>query len=295
MEETIFSFIPLEIKILIASKITTEDYTQSPFYKLTYIDEEFRKYSKTKSGNYLFIELFTVRIKGYDYDSYLDIETSYEEIYIFNKLHSVFDEPLIYDGNQHWYKNGELYRDNDLPAVIQADGSQYWYKNGELHRPDPNNKSGHNAQGDLPAVIRADGTQIWYINGKCHREGDLPAIIRADGTQIWYINDKCHREGDLPAVIRADGTSEWYINDKCHRYNPNNKSGHNTQGDLPAIILPDGSQYYYKNGEMFIPPYYKHVIMTKISPCVMGFFVGLIGTVVIIKSFSYIYNNMFFS
>ena len=67
------------------------------------------------------------------------------------------------------YKNGQLHRDNDLPAVIRSDGTQYWYKNGRLHR-----------DCDLPASIYSDGThetQRWYNNGKCHRDGDLPAII----------------------------------------------------------------------------------------------------------------------
>ena len=62
-------------------------------------------------------------------------------------------------GNQYWYKNGLLHR-NNAPAVIMApngaEGQQQkeWYKNGERHR-----KNG-------PAVITEDGDLIWFIEGK---------------------------------------------------------------------------------------------------------------------------------
>ena len=51
--------------------------------------------------------------------------------------------------------NGEIHRDNDLPAVIQADGTKWWYIDNKLHRDN-----------DQPAVIDADGTKYWYIDGK---------------------------------------------------------------------------------------------------------------------------------
>jgi antitoxin component YwqK of YwqJK toxin-antitoxin module len=35
-------------------------------------------------------------------------------------------------GTVHWYQNGRLHRDNDLPAIECADGTKYWYQNGEL-------------------------------------------------------------------------------------------------------------------------------------------------------------------
>ncbi len=31
-----------------------------------------------------------------------------------------------------WYKNGEIHRDNDLPAIIYSDGYKVWYVNGRL-------------------------------------------------------------------------------------------------------------------------------------------------------------------
>ena len=58
------------------------------------------------------------------------------------------------NGTQEWYKNGEIHRDNDLPAVIRANGTQKWYKNGNRHRDN-----------DLPAVIFSNGSQEWYKNG----------------------------------------------------------------------------------------------------------------------------------
>ena len=53
-----------------------------------------------------------------------------------------------------WYKDGEVHRDNDQPALIWESGRQCWYKNGKQHRD--NNK---------PAIIWADGNKLWYKNG----------------------------------------------------------------------------------------------------------------------------------
>ena len=58
------------------------------------------------------------------------------------------------DGDRHWYKDGKLHRDGDLPAVEFADGTRQWYKDGLLHRA-----------GDLPAIEYASGAREWYRNG----------------------------------------------------------------------------------------------------------------------------------
>ena len=127
--------------------------------------------------------------------------------------HSHGDVPIeTWPGLQRWYRDGELHRDGDLPAMIKPDGTQRWYKYGKWHRDN-----------DLPAEIWADGTQKWYKYGECHRVGDLPAVIQANGTQYWYRDGKQHRDGDLPAVIYADGTQFWYLHGKPHR-----------DGDLPT-------------------------------------------------------------
>jgi len=59
-------------------------------------------------------------------------------------------------GNQRWVnKDGQLHRENDLPAVIFEDGSKSWFKNGKLHRDN-----------DLPVIIYLNGYKEWWVNGK---------------------------------------------------------------------------------------------------------------------------------
>ena len=103
--------------------------------------------------------------------------------------------------DQIWSKNGEIHRDNDLPAVVTRSGILCWYKNGKVHRDN-----------DLPAVKYPSGTQMWYQNGRFHRDNDLPASIYDNGDQCWYKNGKCHRDNNLPAIIYHDGTQKWYQN-----------------------------------------------------------------------------------
>jgi antitoxin component YwqK of YwqJK toxin-antitoxin module len=134
-------------------------------------------------------------------------------------------------GDEYWYKNGKLHRDNDLPAIIFSNGYQGWYKNGKLHRDN-----------DLPAAISSDGDHYWYQNGNLHRDNDLPATIYSNGEQCWYKNGERHRDNDLPAVIQINGTQRWYKNHKLHRDN-----------DLPAVIYEDGTQKWYKNGIKYSP------------------------------------------
>ena len=55
------------------------------------------------------------------------------------------------EGNQEWRLNGQLHRDNDLPAIIYENGERVWYQNGLLHRDN-----------DLPACIYLNGNQFWY-------------------------------------------------------------------------------------------------------------------------------------
>ena len=54
----------------------------------------------------------------------------------------------------HYYVNGQLHRDEGLPAVKYADGSKAYWVNGLRHR-----------EGGLPAVEWADGTKAYYKNG----------------------------------------------------------------------------------------------------------------------------------
>lgn len=77
-------------------------------------------------------------------------------------------------GDQRWYLDGVLHRDDDLPASVHANGNKWWYRHGKLHR-----------DGDLPAVEYANGNKIWYHNGLKHRDGYKSAIENGDG--IFYI------------------------------------------------------------------------------------------------------------
>jgi hypothetical protein len=124
-----------------------------------------------------------------------------DNTYLNGLMHSFNDLPakIDNDGDQYWYCNGKLHRDNK-PAVICAGGNQYWYQHDKLHR---NN--------DLPAVICANGDQYWYQHDKRHRDNDLPAIICANGYQAWYQHYKLHRDNG-PAVIKANGDQYWYRN-----------------------------------------------------------------------------------
>jgi hypothetical protein len=134
----------------------------------------------------------------------------------------------IIDGNKHWYQNGKLHRDGDLPAKEFADGEKHWYQNGKRHR-----------DGDLPA-IEDTGGKVWYLNDKIHRDSDLPAIEFSNGTKEWYRNGKFHRDGDLPAIIGAHGTKQWYQNDKIHR-----------EGIKPAVEFLNGSKLWYKHDKFY--------------------------------------------
>ena len=69
-----------------------------------------------------------------------------------------FEKPtrITLGGAMVWKnEDGELHRENDLPAIIYADSSKFWYKNGKLHR-----------ENYMPAIIYADGSKSWYKNGK---------------------------------------------------------------------------------------------------------------------------------
>lgn len=86
----------------------------------------------------------------------------------------LLDEYCLMRDTHHWFRNGELHRDGDLPAKIYSDGSCQWYRNGLLHRDN-----------DLPA-INNHIFQVWYQNGKRHRDNDMPAEISVDGHKVWY-------------------------------------------------------------------------------------------------------------
>lgn len=77
-----------------------------------------------------------------------------------------------------------LHRLGDKPAIINKDGDQFWYKEGKLYRE------------NKPAIILANGRREYYINGKCHREGG-PAVIDHSKNivieEFWAEGEKIER------------------------------------------------------------------------------------------------------
>jgi hypothetical protein len=126
---------------------------------------------------------------------------------------------------KRWFKDGQIHRDNDEPAVITSNGAQHWYQNGQLHRDDG------------PALICPYGSQHWYKNGLGHRE-DGPAVITS-GYEEWKQNGKLHRIGG-PAYKHYSSNyvhEFWYVDGKLHR------------DDGPAVIQQK-YKAWYKYGEL---------------------------------------------
>jgi len=88
-------------------------------------------------------------------------------------------------------------------VYVRENGIQLWFRNGQLHREE-----------DLPAIYD-HGDQAWYRDGLRHREGDLPAAIYATGGQRWWRDGQLRREGGPAVVSATDGTQEWYLNGVC--------------------------------------------------------------------------------
>lgn len=141
------------------------------------------------------------------------------------QLHRDDDLPAIdhSGGMQNWYQHGKLHRDGG-PAIMYAGGMQRWYQHGVLHRDGG------------PAVMDNIGftdiskrrIQKWYQHGLLHRDDDLPAWIN-DEEQRWYQHGKLHRDGDLPDIMTSYSwngiTLQWHQDDKLHRDN-----------GLPAVV-----------------------------------------------------------
>jgi len=147
------------------------------------------------------------------YISHISLAIKYNLIYALiktdklNKIKYPYTTvPISSAGNIEFYKLNSacelvLKEENNIQEIGTFDGSRYWYKNGEIHR-----------YNDLPAIIYHNGRQEWWRNGFKHRDNDLPALIHSNGTQEWYQHGYRHRDKGLPAIIRSDGTREWYRN-----------------------------------------------------------------------------------
>ena len=148
--------------------------------------------------------------------------------------------------SEQWFKNGELHRDEDLPAMTTYRGRQIneegWYQNGKLHRE--NN----------PARITYKGEQKvleeWYQHGKLHRAVHLPAFIEYDDKKIknekWYTRGELTKDISRSVIAGEDKeyiTESWYKDGEYHR-----------DGNLPAVVLSNGDtkvyEAWYKNGKL---------------------------------------------
>lgn len=146
-----------------------------------------------------------------------------EECWVGNKLHCL-NQPAIRwnNGDEEWYFNGLLHRNDNQPAVIKKGIRKEWWKNGKLH------------QDNAPAIIWDNGRQEWYSHGVKHRS-NAPAIIYDFGGVEWWDNGVLHRL-DGPAVIDHQGTQIWYYFGQIHRDNG------------PAIVYTNGSNEWWING-----------------------------------------------
>ena len=94
-------------------------------------------------------------------------------------------------GNKHWrLPNGDLHRENNLPAVERTDGTKKWFINGKLHR-----------ENDLPAIEYADGDKCWYVNGLHHRVNG-PAYEYADGCKYWHLEGVRYSEEEYNEKVK---------------------------------------------------------------------------------------------
>ena len=65
------------------------------------------------------------------------------------------DGTLVCYGIEWRDDDGDLHRDNDLPASVFTNGDQEWFSHGFRHRG-----------GGLPAVVYIDSLYVWWENGK---------------------------------------------------------------------------------------------------------------------------------
>ena len=155
-----------------------------------------------------------------------------------------------------WFNDeGQLHRENDLPAIEFGNGSKEYWKNGVQYnaKPAPSIRVEPMSKGsdrEKVKIINADGSvgwgvhdslgnMFWYdIAGHRHRDGDLPAAIYDGGAKVWYKHGVKHRDTDNPALIWPSGKKEWYKDGKLHR---DRKLG-------PAVINADGSKEWWLKG-----------------------------------------------
>lgn len=81
-----------------------------------------------------------------------------------NKLHCE-NGPALYSrlGTKQWWRNGEVFRENDLPTLILYDGTQWWQNRDIKKHRETIDEDGVL----LPAVINGKtGKKEWWLNGE---------------------------------------------------------------------------------------------------------------------------------
>jgi len=188
------------------------------------------------------------------------------------------EQPQIDEfGTEIWRnKDGQVHRDDDLPAMTYSNGNKYFYKDGKLHRL--NGPAIIYQEDILVAEYWINGVQLtedefneskdWekfepeidegnfdeevlyetndlgtktYRNeiGQVHRE-DGPAIIMENGESRYYLEGKALTEKEYYKIERIDedGNKRWFNKDgKLHRDNY-----------LPAVEMTNGHKAWYING-----------------------------------------------
>ena len=148
-------------------------------------------------------------------------------------------------------QNGDIHRDNDLPARIYRDAKtgeineRHWYQNGMLHRDN-----------DQPAIIDDDSSNLYYINGVQHREKGPAEYYETDEglrlSEYYYINGKFHREDGPACLSRCSitgvvGSESYWINGELSR--DDGPASIERWEDTGIATLEE----WYKDGELYRP------------------------------------------
>ncbi len=129
------------------------------------------------------------------------------------------------DGTQFWYNHeGQLHRENDLPAVIydnlkatwNKSIKKKWYQNDEMYRAN-----------DLPTSTWELTYSTKVLIGESndyglYEESDYKQVAVIERTEEWHNKRGLHRENDLPATIHyindVVASESWYLNGVLIKY-----------------------------------------------------------------------------
>lgn len=100
-------------------------------------------------------------------------------------------------GNQRWYLNGKLHRE-DGPAIEYCNnGDKYWLIEGRPHRTDG------------PATVWSDGSYIWSVNGETHRIDGPAMYIKSMDHEIWFYHGVLYEDVDDMPLELFFGYLKW--------------------------------------------------------------------------------------